>query len=61
MKLRQLDKLFEEGKYEIITAPTGSGKTREIALLALKRLAEPQAQEETILMQNQEILKIEAK
>ncbi len=42
MKLHQFDSLFEEGKYTIIQAPTGRGKTWEIALLHLKRLAEAQ-------------------
>ena len=56
MKLHQLDSLSKEGKYTIITAPapfwclkapkrgSGSGKTKEIVLLYLRRLAESQKQ-----------------
>ena len=50
------DSLLEKGKYTIIQAPTGRGKTWETALLHLKRLAESQAQkEETMSIETSEV------
>lgn len=48
--------LLQEGKYTIITAPTGRGKTWETALLHLKRLAESQAQfDKTMSIETSEV------